>query len=414
MRIAMIHTQLWGRGGAERQILSLSIELQKAGHEVEIFTSAVNESACYPELLKEVKVNVVPNPLVPFRHGSASSDSSVNEVEEISSVRMWLRRIVGRQFYTSELPSMYSLGRNIPKEFDIINNHNFPSEWAAFLAKKRLKVPVVWMCNEPPFWFFLPEHKKGLRKINWPLFEVLDKVSVQYIDEIVVLSDVDAGHVKKAYNRSSRVVRTGVDFELFHNASGEKVREKYGLESDFVLLHVGNLDPYRRQADSIKALYHLSKNHKDVKLILDGAGSREELKRLCEKLDVKDRVLFLHTSSDEELTKVYAACDVFVFPSPITWGLAAIEAMATGKPAIVSKKAGASEIIQNGVNGMVVDHAKPEQIATQVELLMNNPELRNRIGENAYAYVRSNLSWEKYAQSMERVFQQTVLASKGR
>lgn len=55
---------------------------------------------------------------------------------------------------------MLNLGRRIPKGFDVINNHNFPTEWAAFIAKKRLKVPVAWMCNEPPYWFFLPEHRE--------------------------------------------------------------------------------------------------------------------------------------------------------------------------------------------------------------------------------------------------------------
>jgi glycosyltransferase involved in cell wall biosynthesis len=129
---------------------------------------------------------------------------------------------------------------------------------------------------------------------------------------------------------------------------------------------------------------------------------------LSEKLGVRDNVLFLHTNNDEELAKVYAACDVFLFPAQITWGLAAIEAMAAAKPVIVSKKCGASEIIQTNVNGIVVDHAKPEEIAKQVELLMNNAKLRRKLGENAYEYVKSHLSWEKYARTMEKIFEQTI------
>lgn len=63
MRIAMIHTPLHGRGGGERQILRLAIELQKIGHEVEIFTSVVNEERCYPDMLKKLTVNVILHPL---------------------------------------------------------------------------------------------------------------------------------------------------------------------------------------------------------------------------------------------------------------------------------------------------------------------------------------------------------------
>jgi len=404
----MVHTPLWGRGGAERQILSLTIELQKAGNEVEIFTSTVNEETCYPELLKQVTVNVIPhNPFVPFRHSSGSSESSTKEVEEISNIRMRLRRIIEHQFYTSGLPSMLSLGKMIPKGFDIINNHNAPTEWAAFIAKKRLKVPVVWMCNEPPFWFFIPELRKGLRKVNWPIFEILDKVAVDFIDEIVVLSNIAREHVRKAYRKSSRVIRSGINMELFHDVSGRSFREKHSLANDFVLLQVGNLELNKRQADSIKTLYYLSKNY-NVKLILDGGGRREELIMLSERLGVRDKVLFLHSEGDEELAEVYAACDVFVFPAQITWGLAVIEAMAAAKPVIVSNKCGASEIVQSGVNGIVVDQAKPEEMTRHVERLINDSKLRERLAENAYEYVRNNLSWEKYARIMEKIFEQTI------
>jgi len=405
MRIAMIHTPLTGRGGGERQILRLAIELQKANHEVEVFTSFADEEKCYPDMLKKVSVNVVLHPLPSFRFPRSSGS---REAGETSCLRMWSRKIVGRQFYTSEFLSMINLGRKLPGGFDIINIHNYPTEWAALLAKRRLKVPVVWMCNEPPFWFFLPENRKQLRKINWPLFEVLDRIAVKYIDDIVVLSSIAARRVKKIYNRSSKVVRSGVDVEFFRNASGEDVRKKYGLENDFILLHVGNFDPFRRQFDSIKAVYCLSRDYDNVKLILDGSGARDELVRLSEKLGVRDKVLFLQSFCDEDLAEVYAACDVFVFPSQITWGLAVTEAMAAAKPVVVSREAGASEIIQSGVNGIVVDHAKPEEMAKQVKLLMNNPKLRKRLGENAYEYVKNNLSWKKYAENMESIFRQTI------
>jgi len=62
MRIAMIHRPFGARGGTERQILRLAIELEKIGHEVEIFTNGINEDS-YPEFFKKVKINVIPHPL---------------------------------------------------------------------------------------------------------------------------------------------------------------------------------------------------------------------------------------------------------------------------------------------------------------------------------------------------------------
>jgi glycosyltransferase involved in cell wall biosynthesis len=411
MKIAMIQTPLILRGGAERQILRLAIELQKLGHEVEIFTYGVDEEKCYPNLLKKVKINVVSHPLSLFRTPYRSSTK-----ETIST--SWAMRLLTRALreYTEDFPIMLNIGRKIPKGFDIINNHNFPTNWAAFFAKKRLKIPVVWMCNEPPLWLLYSEtknaHVRGRRKrwpIVWPLCGVFDKITVKYVDEIVVLSDKAEGLVKRTYNRLPKIIRSGVDVKFFHGVSGREAREKYNLEKDFVLLQVGSLISHKRQIDSIKTIFYLSEKYDNVKLILDGVGRDfTTLKHVTKKLGVEDKVIFTSISDDRELTKLYAACDVFVFPSEITWGLAVIEAMAATRAVIVSNKAGASEIIENNVNGIVVDHAKPQKIAEQVEILMNNPKLRKKLGENAYEYVLKNLSWEKCAENMESVFQETI------
>jgi len=49
-----------------------------------------------------------------------------------------------------------------------------------------------------------------------------------------------------------------------------------------------------------------------------------------------------------------------------------------------------------------------QKLGHEVEILMNNFKLRKKLGENAYEYVKRNLSWEKYAENMESVFQQTI------
>ncbi len=63
MKIAMINTPLVSRGGGQRQILKLAFELQKFGHEVEIFTSAVNKEKCYREIIEKLTVTVIPHPI---------------------------------------------------------------------------------------------------------------------------------------------------------------------------------------------------------------------------------------------------------------------------------------------------------------------------------------------------------------
>ena len=396
LRIALLHPSLTWRGGAERQLLNLALELQRIGNEVEIFTCAINER-CYPESTKMLKINVIQTP------------NAKSTQPEASRKRTIATRLEGRfKGYTSDLPSMYYLGKKIPKGFDIINNHNFPTEWAAFFAKRNLNAPIVWMCNEPPLWFSDTSKRRGLGKINLPLFEGLDKVAVDYIDSIVVLSSIAQRRVEQAYGRSSLIVHTGIQTDLLHNASGIEVRKKYGLESDFVLLQVGNVARDKRQKDSLLTLHYLSKKHYNVKLIFDGEGPSEELIALSRKLGVENKVLFLYSCSDAELAEVYAACDVFVFPAQITWGLAVIEAMAASKPVVVSSRSGASEVILNGDNGFVIDEPNAENMALQIEKLIADPELQRKIGQNANEFIRKNLSWEIYAKNMEIVFRKAI------
>jgi glycosyltransferase involved in cell wall biosynthesis len=415
----MIQTPLWRRAGGERQILKLAIELGKLGHEVEIFTNAVNEES-FPELFEKVRINVIPYPLAgklpsgltPQLAAPKTSEIASDKEMKVPGLRKWMSTVIGRQYYTSEVPAMVQLGRKIPKGFDIINNHNFPTEWAALVAKKRLKAPVVWMCNEPPYWFFTPEQRSGLRKINWPLFELLDKVSVRSIDEIMVLSHVSERYVKRAYNKPSTIVRTGVDVELLGKASGKNLRVQYGLENTFIMLFVGG-SVYAQRSDLVRALAILSKKYDHVRLVLDTSRERDILTRLSEELGVDDKTLLLHSASDVELAEVYAACDVFVYPASTSpWGLVVTEAMAAAKPVIVSKQVGTSEIIQDNVNGIIIDKATPEEIAKKVEVLANNPRLRKAIGENAFKYVKDNLSWEKYAKKVEDVFRRTLSRTK--
>ncbi len=412
MRIAMIHTPFQNRSGGERQILWLAIELQKMGHEIEIFTNNLNESS-YPEFFDKVRINIIPYPLagkvppewIPYivaPPSRLSLDKEVAVATGFKKQKLRFRKLWLAQYYVNHLPHMLELGRKIPKRFDIINNHNFLTEWAGFVAKNRLKVPLVWMCNEPPFWFFAPDRTR-FRNINWPIFELVDKTTVKYVDKIMVLSHVSEEYVRKAYNRTSTIVRTGVDTDMFHNASGKRIREKYHLENSFVMLFVGG-SLYAKRTNLIRALSILSKKYDNIRLVIDTMRERELLTKLSEELNLKEKVILLNSATDRELAEVYAACDVFVYPSSASpWGLVVTEAMAAGKPVIVSKEVGTAEIIQNGENGIVIDEATPEKVAEQVELLINDRGLCKKLGENAFNYVKNNLSWKRYAENVEKV-----------
>lgn len=388
VKIALVHTPLTTPTGGERQVLMLALELQKKGHEVELFTNAIDRERCFPDLIREININVVPYPWsytpYPFNH-----------------ILPYYVKYFG----------MRKIGKELSRRrFDVINNHNFPSEWAVHYARKRSVSRSVWMCNEPPFWFFLEEERRGVRAVDWPLFELLDRRTVKSVDKIMVLSNLTGEIVRKTYGRDYEVIRTGVDSSQFHNADGKRFREKYGLSDALILLQVGQYSVYKRQDDSIRVLGTLAKSHRNLKLVFIGPESsyKERLRALANENGVSGDVLFLGALPDEELRQTYAACDVFLFPSKQSWSLVAAEAMASGKPVIVSDQCGAAEILTNGVNGYSYPHGDHSAMAGCVEPLINDSGLRNRIGSNALAYAKENLTWPKYATQMESAFLRTT------
>ena len=108
-------------------MLSLAIELQKRGHTVEIFVSAVNEENSYPEMLRKLNVTVVPHPLgkkiprwlTPLENSSQKTTPAASIQE--STLRTYMQRNMGRQFYTIpyEVPTMFNIGRKIPKDLTL-------------------------------------------------------------------------------------------------------------------------------------------------------------------------------------------------------------------------------------------------------------------------------------------------------
>jgi len=394
MKIACVQPSLAATAGGERQVLTLAIELQKMGCNVELFTTYVDYERCFPALLRQVKVKSL--------YGKIEHLRTKNLASWLARKRAVWRLALDVGLNYKSLYDMINLGMNISSNFDIVNCHNFPSEWAAFIAKRNMRTKTVWMCNEPPFWYY---HKSPYNPLSWPLYELWDKLATRHIDLIVTLDNLNMRRIRNIYRRQAVVIRSGVDVEHFNGNSGDDIRRRYGLtKQDFILLQVGALTHYKRQIDSLRVLESLSKRG-HVKLMLIGCGNgRDELEKLAHELNIEKRVVFVDSVEESDLPKYYGACDVLIFPSEQTWGLAAVEAMASSKPVIASMASGVSEIIEHGVTGYVVPPRCPGDIAKYVTMLIDDPSLRKGIGERARKYVRENLSWKRYATGMLKIF----------
>ena len=134
------------------------------------------------------------------------------------------------------------------------------------------------------------------------------------------------------------IVPNGInlDYYKYDGRSRRIIREKFGLENNFVIGHVGRFNQQKNHRFLIELFFELLKKCENARLLLVGKGELEpEIKRQCEILDITDKVVFAGVRSD--MPALYSAMDVFVFPS-LYEGMpnAVVEAQACGLPCIVA------------------------------------------------------------------------------
>lgn len=176
----------------------------------------------------------------------------------------------------------------------------------------------------------------------------------------------------------------------------ERVASRFGLrEDDKVILVVARMEPVKSQDVAIEAMSKV-----EGKLVLAGNGSFTStnlgtgkankwvsyLKEKVKELRLEDKVIFTGYIPDEDLASLYQRSDVVVLPSNIEgFGLVVCEGWAYGKPVVVSKGAGASEIVMEDSNGYLFEPGNYEELATKINLSIKN---RDRVGEMGKATMR--------------------------
>jgi glycosyltransferase involved in cell wall biosynthesis len=120
-------------------------------------------------------------------------------------------------------------------------------------------------------------------------------------------------------------------------------------------------------------------------------------------------VTFAGKVADEEIGDFYCACDAFVFPNENqTWGLAVLEAMACGRPVLVSRGAAVHEVLTDGENALLFPPRDPDALAARIQELITEPALRTRIAQQGMSLVRAKFTWEQFAKQIEDVCKELV------
>lgn len=343
MRVVQLLPEL-NEGGVERGVVELNREFVKRGVE-SIVVSAGGKQAAQIE-----------------RDGGRHiTFSAASKNPFTAPVRVWKLRAILRQLKP-----------------DIIHARSRVPAWLAYFANKKLQIPFVTTVH-------------GLNSVN-----AYSRV-MTFGDRVITVGEPVRDHIIRNYSVEHdkvSVIQRGVDIELFNPASVDTAfidgfKCKHCLEGKFVVTSVGRITWLKDFETFIESISLLKEKIPEVVGLIVG-GAREdkedylkELKALALKMGVSDRIVF--TGSQEKIAEVYALSDVLINASLKMGniGRTIVEAFALDTPVIATTYEGLTDLVQDGVNGYLIETRNPADLAEKIELVYrgNFNNIRENLNE---------------------------------
>lgn len=219
------------------------------------------------------------------------------------------------------------------------------------------------------------------------------------------------------------IIPPGVDTGHFYPIPADEAKQFIGLKPENrMILFVGRIEPLKGVDTLIKAMscldMSLTSRDQPVHLAIIGGepdvspkDMSEEMTRLqkmCDDLCMGNMVLFLGKRAQDTLPYYYSAAEVLVMPSLYeSFGMVALEAMASGTPVIASEVGGLGYLVQDGVTGYTIPDSDPGMLCEKLSSLLGDNELRATMGKRAAAYA-NGYAWEKITSAIVKVYEEVT------
>lgn len=184
-----------------------------------------------------------------------------------------------------------------------------------------------------------------------------------------------------------RVIPTGIDPQVLASGDPQWLARTWGVPpGEPVLLYVGRLAKEKNLDFLLEAFARVASRVPKAWLVFAAGGpEREHLEARARELGIAQRFIITGTLPHERVVDAYAGADLFIFASQTeTQGLVIGESMAAGLPVVAVAASGVTDLVRDGVDGYLTPHAL-EPFVERIVQLLEQPELRRRMGEQARA-----------------------------
>ncbi len=356
-------------GGAPRQVLQLVKHLREQGHEVGLVAAP---EARLVEGAEALGVKIFPN-----RH-------FVRPVRPCKDFRA--------------LYAVFCAIRTFNP--DLVHAHSTKAGYAARLACAILHKTVIFTAHG---WAFTEGRNLWKRKpLAWA-----ERLAAKATAKVICVSAHDrelASRWKVAKPEQLVVIHNGIAPRPFLEADGTPLRREFGLEFTPMLTFVGRLVPPKDLLILRQAFEDLPEG---ILMVVGDGELRPRAERFVREHRLETRVRFIGQRSD--VPQILAASDVFVLSS--RWeGLpyTIIEAMMAGLPVVATNVGGVSELVKDGVTGFLVPRRDPKALAEALQRLIDDPELRKRMGEAGRQKALREFTLDRMLRETEQVYAEVL------
>jgi N-acetyl-alpha-D-glucosaminyl L-malate synthase BshA len=261
-------------------------------------------------------------------------------------------------------------------------HYAIPHAYAAYMAQQMLKdedifVPIVTTL-----------HGTDITLVgNHPFYKPAVTFSINKSDAVTSVSESLKQDTKRLFNITKKihVVPNFIDLEKHQNHGfTDCQRAMMASDDERIITHISNFREVKHIPDVIKIFYNIQKEI-PAKLMMVGEGPEKEgAELLAEELGIADRVIFFGNSN--EIDRILCFSDLFLLPSQTeSFGLAALEAMASGVPVISTNTGGLPEVNEQGFSGYLSNVNDVKDMSANALKILGNLKTLDQFKANAKA-----------------------------
>ena len=258
-------------------------------------------------------------------------------------------------------------------------HYAIPHAYAAFMAKNMLKsegvnIPVVTTL-----------HGTDITLVgSHPSYKAAVEFSINHSDAVTAVSKSLKNDTEELFNINTdiSVIPNFINLEKYPVSKDDNNRGIIAKSDEKIICHISNFRKVKRIDDVVKTFYEINKEIPS-KLMMVGEGpEKENAENLCKKLKIEDKVYFFGNTTDTN--NILSFSDLFLLTSSTeSFGLAALEAMASYVPVISTNAGGLPEVNITGVSGYMSNVGDIDDMVKNSLEILSDDKTNNKFKENA-------------------------------